>query len=60
MVETKLRDILYREVRQLKFSLRTKTLPTVQVICDAPGCIFWQTVSFAGEVSIGLRWPYGA
>jgi hypothetical protein len=60
MVETKLRDILYREDRQLKFSLRTKTLPTVQVICDAPSFIFWQTVSFAGEVSIGLCWPYGA
>lgn len=45
MVETKLRDILYREDRQLKFSLRTKTLPTIQVICDAPRFIFWQTMS---------------
>jgi hypothetical protein len=60
MVETKLRNILYREYRQLKFSLRTKTLPTVQVIYDAPGFMLWQTVSFAGEVSIGLYWPYGA
>jgi hypothetical protein len=60
MIETKLRDVLYREVRQLKFSLRTKTLPTVQVICDALGFILWQTVSFAGEVSISLCWPYGA
>ena len=54
-----LRDILYREYRQLKFSLRTETVPTVQVICDAPGFIFWQIVSFAGEEGIGLCWPYG-
>jgi hypothetical protein len=54
MIETELRNILYREDRRLKFSLRTKTLLTVQVICDAPGFIFWQTVSFASEVSIGL------
>ena len=54
MIEIELRDVLYREVRRLKFSLRTETLPTVQVICDAPGFISWQTVSFAGEVSISL------
>ena len=54
MVETELRDILHREIRQLKFSLRTETVSTVQVICDASGFIFWQTVSFAGEVSISM------
>ena len=54
MVETELRDMLHRENRQLKFSLRTETVLTVQVICDAPSFIFWQTVSFAGEVGIGL------
>jgi hypothetical protein len=59
MIETKLRDILYREDRRLKFSLRTKTLPTIQVIYDAPRFIFWQIVSFTREVSIGLCWLYG-
>ena len=59
-VETKLRDKFHRRNLRLGFSLRTETWSNFEVVYNRPGFMFWQKVSFGGEVSIGLCWPYGA